>query len=671
MSTATQQPSPQRPQQHLQRAGEGLDLQTRLQPETWNEADRTIEVVWTTGSMVRRYDWYEGTYYDEELVVTPEAVDLARLGNGAAPVLDTHRSGGLSNVIGVVVRAWLQDGQGYAQLRLSERPELAGVVADIKAGVIRNISVGYSVLRWEVTPAQQRTDGVPVPLYRAVSWRPSELSFVPIPADADAVSRSAHSTPPGLPSEQVEIVRAPAHQPVEKSSMEKQDPKGGTPSPEDTAAQAARAEAEKLERQRGADIINLCTRANVPAKAGEYIAQGLSLDKVRELILDEAFRKDQAAGGNRNVHIETVRDETETRRAGVEEAVLARLDSKVKLTDNGRQYRGMSVLEIVRELAEARGIKTRGMAPMDLARTAFHTTSDFPIILGNVANKRLRSSYEENPGTYAIWARRAPDARDFKTITVAQLSGAPDLQRVNEHGEFQMGTVREAGETYSLLTAGRIVTLTRQAIINDDLRAFDRLVTAFGAAAVRYENAVVYGILTANAAMADGQPLFSAAAGNRAQSNIQTGGGSALALAGLNAGRAQMRRMQGFNAEPLNITPSYLIVPAALEHTAYQFTSSQFVPAQSSNVNEFREGGRTALTPVVEPLLDAASQTQWYLAANSNQVDTVEYCYLDGAQGPVIESEMGFEIDGMSLKCRLDFGAKAIDHRGLHRAAGA
>jgi hypothetical protein len=52
-------------------------------------------------------------------------------------------------------------------------------------------------------------------------------------------------------------------------------------------------------------------------------------------------------------------------------------------------------------------------------------------------------------------------------------------------------------------------------------------------------------------------------------------------------------------------------------------------------------------------------------------VDTVEYCYLDGAEGPVIESDVGFETDGVSYKCRLDFGAKAIDFRGLYKANGA
>jgi hypothetical protein len=95
------------------------------------------------------------------------------------------------------------------------------------------------------------------------------------------------------------------------------------------------------------------------------------------------------------------------------------------------------------------------------------------------------------------------------------------------------------------------------------------------------------------------------------------------------------------------------------------------MPAQPSNINEFRTGGRTALEPVVEPLLDASSASAWYLAAASSQVDTVEYCYLDGAEGPVIESDVGFEVDGVSYKCRLDFGAKAIDFRGLYKANGA
>ncbi|MNL71936.1 hypothetical protein D3C87_1971690 [compost metagenome] len=73
----------------------------------------------------------------------------------------------------------------------------------------------------------------------------------------------------------------------------------------------------------------------------------------------------------------------------------------------------------------------------------------------------------------------------------------------------------------------------------------------------------------------------------------------------------------------------------------------------------------------MEPILDAVSASAWYLAASNSQVDTVEYTFLDGAEGPVIESEIGFEIDGVSYKCRHDFAAKAVDHRGLFRANGS
>jgi hypothetical protein len=302
-----------------------------------------------------------------------------------------------------------------------------------------------------------------------------------------------------------------------------------------------------------------------------------------------------------------------------------------------------------------------------------HTTSDFSSLFANVANKRLRGAYDENPGTYAMWARRGPNAPDFKNVSVVQLSGAPDLLQTNEHGEFKYGTMRDGAETYAVITYGRIVSLTRQAIINDDLRAFDRLVTAFGFAARRLENRTVYSQLTANANLADGGALFNSTAITTAggHANLGTGAGSALQLSSLSTARAAMRVQKGLAGEELNLAPSFLIVPAALEQTAYQLTSNQYMPAQPSNINEFRTGGRTALEPVVEPLLDASSASAWYLAAASSQVDTVEYCYLDGAEGPVIESDVGFEVDGVSYKCRLDFGAKAIDFRGLYKANGA
>lgn len=363
---------------------------------------------------------------------------------------------------------------------------------------------------------------------------------------------------------------------------------------------------------------------------------------------------------------------------GIEDALLHRMDPRMQLTDNGRRFAGMSLIEMGREVLEAGGLPTRGMTRFEVSGLMLRgggsmSTSDFPSLLANVANKRLRQAYDANPGSYRRWARRALDAPDFRTISVVNMSAAPDLLQVNEHGEFKYGSMSDGKETYAMVTYGRIVSITRQALINDDLRGFDRLVAAYAASAARLENRTVYSILTANANLADGGALFNsnAVTTTGGHANLASGAGSVLQASSLATGRTAMRLQKGLQSEELSLAPRYLIVPAALEQTAYQLTSANYVPATTSAINEFRQGGRTELEPVVEPLLDANSSTAWYLAASNAAVDTVEYCYLEGADGPVIESEMGFEVDGMDMKCRLDFAAKAIDWRGLYKSVGS
>lgn len=661
-----------------------------------NEALATARMVFAAGAAVRRYDWYRERYYQEQLVVEPGAIRLERLQRGA-PLLNTHSAWDLEAQLGVVENPTIANGEGECDVTFSRRESVAGYVQDVADGIIRNVSVGYVRHRVEmVAPEQDGGDWV----YRIIDWEPYEVSLVPIPADMDCqVIRSATAAQAGpesetalrtFPCEFIEIRSLPASPTVGVSAanptprslpMPQENAAGGTTAaPEVTqaaapaAAPAAQLDAAAVAAQRASDITDLCVRHNVAHLASGLIRGGQTVDQARAAVLDEMARRDDETGGRRNVGtVQTVRDQMDTRMAGIEQAILHRVAARTQLDDNGRQYRGMSLLEMGREFLEAHGVNTRGMDRLALATRmltfrapGYHTTSDFPSLFANVANKRLRSAYDENPGTYGIWARRAPNAPDFKNISVVQLSGAPDLLQTNEHGEFKYGTMKDGAESYAVLTYGRIVALSRQAIVNDDLRGFDRLVSAFGFAARRLENRLVYSQLTANAALADGTALFHADHGN-----LGTGGGSALAFDGLKAGRTAMRRQKGLQAEELNLAPTYMIVPATLEQTAYQLTSNNYVPATKAEVNEFRTGGRTALEPVIEPLLDASSTTAWYLAAASSQIDTVEYCYLDGAEGPVIESEMGFEVDGVSYKCRLDFAAKAVDYRGLYKGAGA
>ena len=460
--------------------------------------------------------------------------------------------------------------------------------------------------------------------------------------------------------------------------MPNRNAEGGAPATtEPTQIPAASAApATPVADTRAADIADLCARHGVPQLAAGMIRAGTSTADAGLQVLAELARRDAASGGHRNVgRIETVQDEMQVRLAGIEQAILHRVSVGTQLDDNGRRFRGLSLIEMGRDFLEAHGQNTRGLDRMTLASRMLHFrsggpmgTSDFSSLFANVANKRLRQAYDENAGTYALWARRAPNAPDFKSMSIVQLAGAPDLLQTNEAGEFKYGAMTDGAESYAVLTYGRIVSLTRQAIVNDDLRAFERLVTAFGFAARRLENRTVYSQLTTNANLADGGALFNATAVSTTGGHANLLTSSALAIGTLTTGRTTMRLQKGMQSEELNLAPAFLIVPATLEQTAYNLTSANYVPSTKAEINEFRAGGRTAVTPVVEPVLDANSTSAWYLAASSAQVDTVEYCYLDGAEGPVIESEVGFETDGVSYKCRLDFAAKAVDYRGLLKA---
>jgi hypothetical protein len=659
----------------------------------------TAKLIFSAGAAVRRFDWYRERWYNERLVVDERAIRMDRFKRGLS-VLNSHNGYSLSAVLGVAESPVVRDGVAECDAKFSRRDDVAGYVRDIEDGVIRHVSVGYVRHRIEMVAPAKETD---LWEYRVVDWEPMEVSMVAIPADRDCQAR-AHGEQPAGDAARVDDVllhrcefveaapaglnvspptaatRAATETREEPAMSGNQAPQGGAPATTDDVAARAAAQAatQAAERTRSADIIALCVRHGMAAKATEFVTAGKTVDEVRAFILDTRAAADEQQGnGQRNVSIETVSDEMQVRIEGMQEALQHRVMPSKKLSDNGRQYRGHSLLEMGREYLEARGVKTRGMTRMDLAgkilsyRSGTMSTSDFPHLLANVANNRLRQAYDENNATFALWARKAPNAPDFKAMKVTNLGGAPDLLQVNEAGEFKLGGLTDGAETYSMLTYGRIVSFTRQAIVNDDLRGFDRLMSAFGNSARRLENRTVYGILTANAALADTGALFNNTAVTTAGGHANLPTAAAISVASLTAARAAMRLQKGLQSEELNITPRYLIVPAALEQVAYQFTSANYVPATPATINEFRAGGRTALEPIVEAVLDAASATAWYLAADSGGVDTVEYCYLDGNEGPVIDSEVGFDTDGVSYRCRHDFAAKAIDFRGLLKNAGA
>lgn len=572
-------------------------------------AARTVPVTIATTTPVQRMGFLE--------VLDIARVDLSR---GDLPLIEGHDT---SRVNVGVVRGLRVDGErlrGEAVFGTSARA--AELLADVQAGIVTGVSVGY-----RLTDDGRQIELPDGRVALAFAFMPHEVSIVPVPADTNAgFFRSLPA--PGVPS-MSSVTNAPAT--VDRAAVD-------------------------------ASIRSLADRHGLHDFAAGLVAAGASLDQARGAILDELARRDQAAGGHRNIAGGRFQRETEAHdaRQRMVDALSARLGARVDIA--GNPYRHVGVSEMARELLELRGIRTTDLSPDRLIERALHGTADFPELLTSAGNRVLRVGYTSYSGGIRR-ACRPSLARDFRAKQALQLGEAPTLLQVNEHGEFKAGTMAEAKTSYALATYGRIFGITRQALVNDDLDAFGSMTLKLGQAAAEFEAKFLVDLLASNPTMNDSTALFHADHGN-----LGTGAGSVLSFDALSNARKAMRLQKGLDkATPIDVTPRFLIVPAALESTALQLTSTAYQPAQQSDINPMAG----LLEVVVDPRLDAKSATAWYLAADPGAIDTIEYSYLEGAGGPEMFSREGFEVDGVEMKVRLDFGAGVLDWRGLYKANGA
>lgn len=645
-----------------------------VRQDSIDQEARTVEVVWTTGAVVQRTRW-EGwddrIEYDEELVVSPNAVRLDRLNSGA-PFLDSHASYRLANVLGSVVpgSVRIEGGKGEAKIRLTAASDAAHLVQRILDRDVRHVSVGYRVHRYEITKQEGKRE-----LWRAVDWEPYEISAVTIPADPDAhvrasegalapcvITRNDPAATAAKPEESVML-----DDQTTAAAGQTETARSDTPPPAQppTDAEAIRA----TERQRVATIDQLCQRHGAPAELRlRLINDGAGIDAARGAILDHLAATDPA--GRIAQPPAEARSGAATEEAYREAAVAAlmhRCGVATELPPTAREFRGMTPVDLARDVLSRRGVSTRGMTPMEVVAAAFemrsagyHTTSDFPQILSNVVNTTMRRAYERAARTFTVWARRVTHT-DFRPVTRLQVGQAPDLLKVNEHGEFKYGSLGSGVESYKLDTYGRIVALTRQVIVNDDLGVFARWSEAWGAAAANLEGDLVYGILTGNPTMADGVALFHASHGN-------LGSAAVIGEAGLTAGYRAYAVQKGIEGRSISVLPRFLIVPPGPRMVEGMKQLAATTPSTAAEVNPY--AGKLQI--VVEPrLIPASGQDPWFMAADPAQIDTVEYAYLEGQEGVYTETRVGFEVDGMEFKARHDFAAAPIDYRGLWKNPGA
>lgn len=614
-------------------------------PASYDRAAGTVEVVWSTGAGVRRYDWETGGFYIEELDLAGAA--LARL-NAGAPLLADHENT-LASLIGSVVpgSARVQSGKGLALVRFDRTSE-SGRAAEAKVadGHLRHVSISYRVTTWQKIEAQGQPRR-----WIARAWEPLEVSFVPVPADASAGTRGIHT-----PSFTTRDAPRPEHQ---ESSMTTTTALEAPPAaaPNDAEARAERARAKNIrERARALRLPD--------SLADELVDAGASVEAASARFVDAmAAREVPAPGGPR---VQMGLDTMSGMVAAMGEAIACRV-TNAKPSAAAAQFMTYRMSDIAGALLEAGGVNVRGMAPHQVVQLALqptaarsHTTSDFPQLLQGAGQRMLLAAFEPAASGLRRICRPRP-ATDFRDLKAIRFAGVDELKKVVESGQVTHGTGEESVETYRVSTYARLFQMTREAIVNDDLSAFSGL-NVLGRAAANTEAVVLLALLMENTGagptMTDGSALFTTGRGNLASS------GTVLDVTNLSVARAAMRVQTDLNGVTVSNTPRFLVVGPAKETSAEQVVAA-ITPADASDVNPF--AGK--LEVVVEPRLTGNA---WYLFADPGLSPVIEMATLGGTGGmPQIESFTQPNFLGVTMRVVHDFGFGAVSPIGAYRNAGA
>lgn len=344
---------------------------------------------------------------------------------------------------------------------------------------------------------------------------------------------------------------------------------------------------------------------------------------------------------------------------GIRQALMARAGYEDRQNDN--VYNGMTMREFARMSLTERGIGVAAYNPMQMVGLSLtHSTSDFGNILLDVANKSLLLGWEEAEETFEQWTKKG-QLSDFKTAHRVGIGGFPSLRKVREGAEYKYVTTADRGEQIALATYGEIFSITRQAIINDDLNQLTDVPMKMGRAAKATIGDLVYAVLTDNKALSDGKKLFSAD-----HKNMATG---AIDVTNLDKARQLMRtQKEPTTGRTLNIRPAFLLVPTALETVANQTIKSASVKGADVNAGVINPIQNFA-DIIGEPRLDDKDAAAWYLAS-AKGTDTIEVAYLNGVELPYIDQQEGFNTDGIATKVRIDAGVAPLDYRGLVYSSG-
>lgn len=621
---------------------------------------RTFEVVWTTGAKVLRNGW-DGRH-NEELSLDPAHVRMGRLMSGRSPFLKDHATGKVAETLGVIESARLEKGRGVALVRFPKEgidPEADKIFAKIADRIINNVSVGYRTFKVEKIENVEAQ----IPTIRAIDWEPYEISVVAIGADADAFVRSdATSTNP------CEFLDTRS---TERNVMSTEA--------QDNITQAVTAERERIE---GIHSAFRAARLDA-AHATRMINDNTSLADARAFVLNELAKREENAPILNQIQMGETAEEKFERGASaaiiaqtnpslLQRALEARVDGFDARDFRDNPLRGLSMVELARESLDRRNVRTRGLNKNQIIGEAFTRRggvyagiADFPVLLENTIGKILLAAYATTPDT---WSRvcKIESVDDFRVSLRYRPGSFGTLEKVAENAEFKNLAIPDATKLpIQTETKGKIIGITRQALVNDDLGAFRDLAPQAGRGAKLSIETDFYALLALNSGLGPtvgANPFFHSSNGN------VNGTGSVLGVAGLDADRLVMAQQKdASNNEVLDLRPHVLLVPSNLGGNARVIVGAQYDPEASGVLQKPNK-----VNGIVKEVIDTIRITgpRRYMFADPNLVPAFVVAFLNGQQNPTIESKDGWRVDGTELKVRFDYLVNPFDPKGAVTNAG-
>lgn len=615
----------------------------------FNEENRTVEM--SFASETPCLDWWG----DKEILrCNDEAMNTERFAGGVMPILFNHKR---DAVIGKPTRIWTESGRAYAEIQFAQTEEAEKIMGLVKDGFIRGVSVGYRVNEWTVVEKGQKSaDGIEGPAWIASRWEVFEASIVTVPADASVGVGRSLPFPDDfeniVPERSSGELRGGEKMPVKENQTE--EVRGvATVGAAAVNEDEIRAAAQKKERQRCADINELCDKFDIESEQrSKWINDGTNVETVNRELLEVISKRNAARA---SVKLEMGVAEEDKLRAAYRDALALRAGLAIaKPADGAEKMRGMSQRDIARDILMRSGEKDVMHMNSDELFARAMTSSTYSDLLNATVRLSMSQGYTEVDTTFEAWTVEGT-LSDFKTAYRYKLGGAQEPELIPENGEFTRAKLDKEKTAVQLGTDGIAWDYTRQLFINDDLDILAKFPYRFAAAFKRKINRLAY---TALAGI-----TYSSANGNLAAK------AGAPSTETLSAARQLLRKQKDFSKKySLNLNAKYLIIPSTYETTAEQLLRSLADPAGSHSgvANVFRN----SLDIVVDTALDDINADAWYIAAAKNQVEGIEISYLNGNKTPILESKDSFDTLARSFRMYLDFGIAALDYRGFVKNAG-